>query len=83
MSLTGFNVTKDYIGGSIKSDEEGIFFRLASSMIFVEAALNTVISRNPIVLPEFDLIDYVISFDYQDSALGTGINVTKKQPKTQ
>ena len=83
LSLTGFNVTKDYIGGGVKSDEQGIFFRLSSSMIFIRAALNGIISRFNIVLPELDLIDYMISFNYQDSALGTGINVTKKQPKTQ
>jgi hypothetical protein len=83
LSLTGFNVTKDNIGGGVKSDEQGIFFRLSSSMIFIRAALNSIISRFNIVLPELDLIDYMISFNYQDSALGTGINVTKKQPKTQ
>jgi hypothetical protein len=83
LSLTGFNVTKDYIGGGVKSDEQGIFYRLSSSMIFIRAALNGIISRYNIVLPELDLIDYMISFDYQNSALGTGINVTKKQPKSQ
>ena len=83
LSLSGFNVTKDYIGGGVKSDEQGIFYRLSSSMIFIRAALNGIISRFNIVLPELDLIDYMISFDYQDSALGTGINVTKKQPKSQ
>lgn len=35
LSLNGFNVTKDYIGGGVKSDEEGIYFRLSSAMIFV------------------------------------------------
>ena len=83
LSLTGFNVTKDYIGGGVKSDEQGIFYRLSSSMIFIRAALNGIISRFNIVLPELDLIDYMISFDYQDSALGTGINVSKKQTKSQ
>ena len=84
LSLSGFNVTKDYIGGSIKSDEQGIFYRLSGSMIFIRAALNSIISGLNIVLPELNLIDYMISFNYQDSALGTGINVTKKQqPKTQ
>lgn len=83
LSLTGFNVTQDFIGGSVKSDEQGIFYRLSSSMIFIQAALNHLISSYPIVLPELDLIDYIISFDFQDSALGTGINVSKKQPKAQ
>ena len=84
LSLSGFNVTKDYIGGTIKSDEQGIFYRLSGSMIFIRAALNSIISGLNIVLPELNLIDYMISFNYQDSALGTGINVTKKQqPKTQ
>jgi hypothetical protein len=82
LSLSGFNVTQDFIGGSVKSDEQGIYFRLSSAMIFVQAALNNVISRFPIVLPELDLIDYMISFNYQDSALGAGINVSKKHPKT-
>jgi hypothetical protein len=45
LSLNGFNLTQDYIGGSVKNDEEGIFFRLSSAMIFVQAALNNVISR--------------------------------------
>jgi hypothetical protein len=79
MALNGFNVTKDYIGGSVKGDESGIEFRLASSMLFVQAALNSVISRYPIVLPELELIDYMITLDYQDGAIGTGINVSKKQ----
>ena len=50
-------------------------------MIFVRAALNHVISRFPIVLPELDLIDYMISLNYQDNAIGAGINVSKKNPK--
>lgn len=78
MTLTGFNVTKDNVGGGIKSDESGIEFRLAGSMIFVQAALNNVISKLQIVLPELNLIDYTIKFDYQDGALGTGILVTPK-----
>jgi hypothetical protein len=28
LALSGFNVTQDNIGGSVKSDEEGILFRL-------------------------------------------------------
>ncbi len=81
LSLSGFNVTKDNIGGSIKSDEDGIKYRLAGILTVVQATINTIISKLDIVLPELDLIDYIISFDYQDVAIGTGINVTKKQPK--
>jgi len=47
-------------------------------MIVIQAALNNLIQKHPIFLPEFNLIDYTVGFNYQDSALGLGLNVAKK-----
>ena len=64
ITLNGFNVTLDNLGGSVKSDEANILYRLGSTMIFIEAAINHVISSHPIKLPEFQVFDYNVVFDY-------------------
>ena len=62
--LNGLNVTLDNLSGNIKKDEAGIQFRLSSSMVIIQAAFNAIIRRHPIQLPEFQLIDYTVKFDY-------------------
>ena len=62
--LNGFNVTLDNLRGSVKNDEAGIKFRLTSSMGILQAAFNAIIRRHPVQLPEFQLIDYTVKFDY-------------------
>ena len=64
MALSGFNVTLDNLGGSIKSDEANILFRLGGVVSVVEAAINTIIAAIPIQLPELSVVDYSIKFDY-------------------
>lgn len=71
-------MTEDNLGGSIKNDESGIKFRLAGVLPAVVAYFNALFNNHPINLPEFSLIDYTLAFDYQDSALGVGLNVLRK-----
>ena len=78
LQLSGFNVTSDYLGGSIKKDEQNIKFRLSSSLIVIQGVINNIISLLPTFLPEFTLIDYTGAFDYQAGGFGVGINVTRK-----
>lgn len=78
IALNGFNVTTDNLGGSVKSDEKNILYRLQGVIAVVQVAIQSVMSALHIRLPEFQLIDYSIKFDYQDGALGTGIMLTRK-----
>ncbi len=71
-------MTQDNIGGAVKEDEHNILERLQTYEGLIEGATNSLLARHPIKLPEFQVIDYTVKFDYQDAALGTGIMVTKK-----
>lgn len=53
LNLSGFNVTMDNLGGSIKSDEAGILYRLGSVIPAIEAIINEVLVAYLIHLPEF------------------------------
>jgi hypothetical protein len=66
------------LGGSIKNDEAGIKFRLAGVLPAIVAYFNVLFNSHHINLPQFTLIDYTLAFDYQDSALGVGLNVLRK-----
>lgn len=78
LTLSGFNVTVDNLGGSIKSDQAGILYRLGGIISAIEAVMNAVLANYPINLPEFNAFKYSVKFDYQDSAFGTGIMITPK-----
>lgn len=78
LTLSGFNVTVDNLGGSIKSDEAGILYRLGGIIAAIEAVMNTVLQNFPISLPQFKTLNYSVKFDYQDGAFGTGLLVTPK-----
>ena len=78
LQLTGFNVTTDNLGGSIKKNEENIHFRLSGVMVVIQGVINSIISLLPTVLPDFSLIKYTMAFDYQDGGFGIGINVSRK-----
>ncbi len=78
LQLNGLNVTVDNLGGSVKNDESGIKFRLSGVVPVLQSEINMFLKNIPINLPEFTLIDYTLKFDYQDSALGLGLNVVRK-----
>lgn len=78
LQLNGFNVTFDNLGGSVKKDESGIKYRLSGILAAIQGAINFLFKSVPINLPKFTLIDYTLEFDYQDSALGVGLNVLRK-----
>ena len=78
LTMNGFNVTKDNLGGSVKSDEVGILYRLQGLLPVIEVAINHLLAGHAIKLPEFQVIDYTVKFDYQDGAFGTGLMVTPK-----
>ncbi len=78
LQLNGLNVTVDNLGGSVKNDESGIKFRLSGVVPVIQREINMFLKNIPINLPEFTLIDYTLKFDYQDSALGLGLNVVRK-----
>ena len=64
LALNAFNVTLDNLKGSVKNDESGILYRLAGSMGLINAAINHLIQSHPIKLPEFQVFDYTVAFDY-------------------
>lgn len=78
LTLNAFNVTKDNLGGEIAADQASILYRLQGVMAAVVPVVNAILEAYPIQLPELELIDYSIHFDYQDGAFGTGLHVTPK-----
>ena len=71
-------MTRDNVGGGIKSDEAGIEYRLSGVIPVLRVAINSIIESYGLKLPDLATIDYDIAFGYQESGFGLGINVKEK-----
>ena len=64
LDLTKFNVTVDNMGGVMQRDQDTIRDRLEGYMYIVKGAINAALGLYHIRLPELQLLDYAVNFEY-------------------